>query len=430
MGIASWLGRTIRLTDGDFWKGFFGLGTHSGETVTTEKALQLDAAWACIKLNSETVGTLPCVVYEQDGSTVAVDNPLYELLHDAPNADDTAVEFWEGVVLSLMLWGNYVAEIVRSGGRIVAIMPIKAECVTIERAEDGSRRYVINEEGKTRNLAEENVFHVRGLRKPGHDLGMSPIAYARQTLGNAMAAEKTAGKMFSNGMQTAGVLTSGTVLKPEQRKQISSMMLEYAGSDKAGKIMILEAGFDYKQLSLTPEDAQMLATRQFGIEQICRWFGVPPIMIGHASQGQTMWGSGVEQLILQFSKTGLRPILKRIEGAIRRDLLTIEQRKTLKVEFNMEGLLRGDSAARAAFYSTMVQNGIMTRNEARKLENRPPMDGADMLTAQTNLAPLDKLGSTIGGAQVQVGAAMAALIEGSVEQAVAKALAKQPAEKR
>lgn len=420
MGVLSyWSGKTIRLTDGDFWKGFFGLGTNSGETVTVEKALQLDALWACVKLVAETVGTLPCMVYETDGATIASSNPIYELLHDQPNADDTAVEFWEGVVLSLMLYGNAFAEKKMNGERLVALVPLDPRHVSVDRNRSGERVYEVKEDNKTRKLAENRILHVRGLRLPGSDLGLSPIAAARQTLGNAMAAEKSAGRMFANGMQAAGVLSSDQVLKKDQREQLGTIMAQYAGSDKAGKLMILEAGLKYQQLSLNPEDAQMLETRQFSVEQICRWFGVPPVMVGHASNGVTMWGSGVEQLILQFSKTGLRPVLKRIEAAIRRDLLDATTRPKVKVEFNMEGLLRGDSAARAAFYSTMVQNGILTRNEARKLENRPTIGGADQLTAQTNLAPLDKLGAE-ASPRGQIGQAIAAIVQDAIETALAR----------
>lgn len=395
-----WGGRAIRLTDGEFWKAFFGLESHSGETVNAETTLQLDAAWACVKLVSEMAGSLPCMIYDAEGSKPQTDHPLYELLHDQPNADESAVEFWEGAVRSMLVFGEALAEKKISGNRIVALEPMPADKTDVKRGRNNSRLYVVTEDGKQRELPEDRVFHVRNMKMPGSDRGMSTISYARHTLGGAVAAEKTSGKMFANGMNLAGLIQAPQTLNPEQRAQIADIVTRYAGSDKVGKLMVLEAGLTFQQLSLTPEDAQMLETRRFNVEQIARWFGVPPIMIGHASQGQTMWGSGVEQIILQFSKTGLRPLLKRIEGAIRRDLLTAEERKSLKVEFNMEGLLRGDSAARASFYSTMVQNGIMDRNECRALENRPPRVGADVLTAQTNLAPLDKLGEA--GLAVQI----------------------------
>lgn len=388
-----WGGRSIKLTDGEFWKGFFGFGSHSGESVSIETALQLDAAWACIKLVSEMAGSLPCMVYDVTGSNTRSDHPLYELLHDQPNPDESAVEFWEGVVRSMLVSGDAFAEKRYVGGRLISLVPLAADAVDVKRRlRSNERYYVVNENGRHREIPEGRMFHARNMKMPGEDRGLSTITYARHTLGGAISAEKTSGRMFANGMNLAGIITGDQVLNKDQRGQIGEIVRQYAGSDKVGKVMVLEAGLKYQQLSLNPEDAQMLETRQFNVEQIARWFGVPPIMIGHAAAGVTTWGSGVEQIILQFSKSGLRPLLKRIEGAIRRDLLTPDERQQIKVEFNMEGLLRGDSAARASFYSTMVSNGIMTRNECRALENRSPRPGADVLTAQSNLLPLDKLG--------------------------------------
>jgi HK97 family phage portal protein len=390
-----WVGKPIKLTDGEFWRGFFGLGTTSGETVDYEKALALDAVWACTNLLSKTVSTLPCIVYDKGGSEPATDNPLYELLHDLPNLDDTAVEFWSMAAMSLCLDGNFFAEKKTNSGRITALIPLHPLCVDVGRNSRNERVYTVKEDGKERTVGESGMFHVRGQRLPGCDRGMSPIGVVRNTLGNALAGEKMAGKMFANGFQVSGLLTSDQVLKPEQRAQLSDMLKQYSGSQLAGKVAVLEAGLKYQQLTINPQDAQMLETRKFSVEQICRIFGVPPIMIGHAAEGVTTWGSGVEQIILQFTKTGLRPMLKNIEAAIYRDLLDEKTRKEVKVEFNLEGLLRGDSAARASFYSTMVQNGIYSRNYARKLENLPPAAGGDELTAQTNLAPIGMLGAAL-----------------------------------
>lgn len=398
MGIRSWVGRRVRLTDGGFWSGFFGMESHSGEDVNVDRALTLDAAWACVKLMAGTVKTLPCVVYDNATMEPAREAKLYDLLHDVPNADDTSVEFWEAVVFSLMIYGNAFGEIKRNGqGTIVSIDLHPADKVRVERAPRTNERvYRLTESGKTRTLSERQVFHVRMNKVPGCDVGLSPLAYGKQAFGNALAAEKTAGKMFANGMQAAGVLAADQVLTEPQRAQIGEMVAKYAGSDRAGKLMVLEAGLKYQQLSLTPEDAQMLDTRRFSVEQVCRYFGVPPVMIGHAAAGVTTWGSGVEQIILQFTKTGLLSVLRAIEGAIARDLMTAEERKKFSVRFNMEGLLRGDSASRSAFISTMVQNGVYTRNYARRLENLPPSTdaNANVLTAQSNLVPLGMLGQT------------------------------------
>ena len=386
-----WSGKAVRLTDGSFWKGFFGLGNAAGKTVTVDTAMQLDAVWACVKLISETVGTLPCIVYNASSTTIRKDHPLYELVHDAPSLDNTAVEFWEAIALSLMLYGNAFAEKKMSGDRLTALNILHPACINVSRNSRNERVYTVTEEGKQRKIGEDRMFHVRGMSFGG-DVGFSPVSFGRQTLGSAIAAEEMAGKMFANGMQVSGVLTSDQILKPDQRKQLGETLNQFAGSDRAGKVAVLESGLKYQQLSINPQDAQMLETRRFSVEQICRWFGVPPVMIGHAAAGVTTWGSGVEQIILQFTKTGLRPILRRIEAAIRRDLMSAEDRKNIKVEFSMEGLLRGDSATRMAFITGMVDHGIYTPNEGRAYENKEPRAGGDDLIVNQAMLPLRLLG--------------------------------------
>lgn len=394
MGFLSrWVGRPIKLTDGSFWRGFFGLDTDAGVVVDYDKALSLDAVWSCANIIAKAVGTLPCVVYKEDGVTPDKGGALYELLHDLPNADDTATEFWGMAAMCLVLDGNFFAEKKMSGERLVALNPLHPLSVEVERNARGGRVFVITEKGKQRRVGEGGMLHVRMARLPGCDRGMSPISMVRNTIGNAIAAEKSAGKMFANGMQVAGVLTSDQVLNPDQRAQLGNSLQQFAGSDRAGKIAVLEAGLKYQQLTVNPQDAQMLETRKFGVEQICRIFGVPPVMIGHAAEGVTTWGSGVEQLILQFTKTGLRPLLKTIESAVYRDLLDAKTRKTTKVEFNMEGLLRGDSQTRAEFLSKMVGAGIYTINEARAYENKPDVDGGGQLLVNSTMLPVDKLGA-------------------------------------
>lgn len=413
----AWRGKAISLTDWEFWRGFRGGSATSGEKVTIDTALSLDAAWSCINLKADTVSTLPCMVYGKDGSTVAAEHPLYDILHDQPNADDTAPDFWSMAVMSLCVDGNFFAEIKRSNGRVVALIPLHPHAAHVKRSSNNTRYYEVNKDGLTRDVSADSMLHIRGTVMPGCDRGLSPIGVLRNTVGNALAAERTAGKMFANGMHFSGVLTSDQTLNADQRKQVREMVEQFAGSDRAGKLAIFEAGLKYQQLSISPEDAQMLETRMFSVEQVCRIFGTPPVMIGHAANGTTVWGSGIEQLILQYVKSCLRPTLKKAEAAIRRDLLTPAERKDLKVEFNLEGLLRGDSAARAAFYSAMVQNGIYDRNFVRGLENQPPRPEAGELTAQTNLAPLSKLGANVGAAS-QVGMSIAAIVQAAVEQAL------------
>lgn len=389
-----WSGKSIKLTDGEFWRGFFGLGTTSGENVTIETALQLDAVWACVNLIRSSVIMLPCLVYKADGVTLDTSSELYDLLHDMPNMDDTAADFWSMAALCLCLDGNFFAERKYSGERLIALNPLHPLSVDVCRGSRNQRYYEVTEDGKKRRINEDRMFHVRGAVMPGCDRGMSPIGVVRNTIGNALAGEKMAGKMFANGFQVSGVLTSDQILKPEQRKQLGETLQQFAGSDKAGKVAVLEAGLKYQQLTINPQDAQMLETRQFSVEQICRIFGVPPVMIGHAANGTTTWGSGIEQLILQFIKTCLGPLVKSVESAIYRDLLNEKTRKTTSVKFNMEGLLRGDSAARAEFLSKMVNAGIYEPDEARAYENKASKPGGNRLIVQGAMTPLATLGET------------------------------------
>ncbi|MDF2994667.1 MAG: phage portal protein [Xanthobacteraceae bacterium] len=352
--------------------------------------MRIAAAWACMRLLSETVATLPFMLYRTaaDGSrTIAADDPLYALIHDSPSADYTAVEFWEGVVLSLCLGGNSYSKKEMIGNRLVALTPLSTDLMQVSRNERGARVYRYSDPKGFRTYGEDEIFHVRGFGGAG-DVGLSPIAFARQSMGTALAADEMAGSMFANGIRPTGFLTVNEVLKPEQRKQLRENIVEpYVGSSNAGGVMVLEAGVTFQPVTMTPEDSQFLETRQFHVEEICRWFRVPPFMVGH-TQNSTSWGSGLEQQLIGFLTFSLRPYLSRIEQAVQRSLIPATLRATLKPEFKVEGLLRTDSAARAAFYTVMVQNGIMTRNEVRRLENLPPLPGGDVLTVQSQNVPL------------------------------------------
>lgn len=378
------------LTDADAWRVAYPTSNAAGKHVTAETSLELATVWACVRLLSETVATLPFMLYRtaaDGGRTVANEDPLYALIHDAPNADHTAVEFWEGVVLSLCLWGNAFAKKEIIGGRVVALTPLRCDRMAVRRTSAGAREYIYSDPKGRRVYREDDIFHVRGFGGAG-DVGLSPISFARQSFGTAMAADELAGAMFANGARPTGILTVDQVLKPEQRKQVQeAIVAPFVGSDNAGGLMVLEAGMKFQAVTMSPEDSQFLETRSFQVEEICRWFRVPPFMVGH-TQKSTSWGSGLEQQLIGFLTFALKPYLSRIEQAVSRSLIPAAQRSVLKPEFNVEGLLRTDSAARAAFYAIMVQNGIMTRNEVRRLENRPPLPGGDELTVQSQNVPL------------------------------------------
>jgi HK97 family phage portal protein len=391
--------RRLRLTDGVGWSSLFGRGTYSGKTVTVDSALQLSTVWACIKLTAQAVSCLPLSMYEKrgdDSRTKVESGSLVDVLTDSPNADQTVLEFWETMVGWLLASGNAYAEnVTGSGNRLIALQPMMSTHCRPLRTSEGDLVYEVTDRGKTERLPREKVFHLKGfgqgLRNP--DLGLSPISYGANSLGSAMAAEEASGKMFANGLMASGVLSSEQVLKPEQRKQLQGIMTEFAGSSRAGKMMILEAGLKFNQMTLNPDDAQMLETRRFSVEDICRWFGLPPIIIGHSAEGQTMWGTGVEQIMISWLTLGIDPLCDRIEARIKKQLIRPTGARRQYAEFNREALLQMDSTAKANFLSQMTQNGLMSRNEGRAKLNLANREGADDLTAQTNLAPLSQLGA-------------------------------------
>ena len=392
MSVFSWLGRQFGLKEIEPWRGFFGGPSVAGKTVTPDSALQLSAAWACVKLVASTWSTLPLGVFERQGNgrrKVAIDHPLAEILSVSPNADQTPAEFWEGVAACVMLRGKFYARKVKNGaGRLVSLETMHPDATTATRVDGRVKFRWRDPDGKVVTLDEDEVFFVNGFG------GFYPMAYARQTFGTALAADEVAGRMFGSGMQPSGFLTVDQELKAPQRTQLQGIMDEFVGSKNAGKLMILEAGMKYSPLSFKPEEAQLLATRAFHIEEICRWFGVPPILVGHASAGQTMWGSGVEHIFLGWLTLGLRPLLVKAEHSIAKRLLSPVERTRFYARFNVEGLQRADSAGRAALWSSLAQNGVMTRNEIREKEELPPMDGGDELTVQSNLVPLALLGQS------------------------------------
>ncbi|SUP83748.1 phage portal protein, HK97 family [Yersinia pseudotuberculosis] len=239
------------------------------------------------------------------------------------------------------------------------------------------------------------MMHIRGFGLDGM-CGLMPMNTGRDVFGSAMAIEESAAKVFENGMQNSGFLSSKTALKADQREGLRKSVSAFTGSKNAGKVMVLEADLTYQSVTMNPEDAQMLESRAFSIEEICRWFRVPPFMVGHMTK-QSSWASSVEGMNLLFLSNTLRPLLVNIEQEIVRCLLAGDE--DYFAEFSVEGLLRADSAGRSAYYTTALQNGWMNRNDVRRLENLPPIDGGDIYTVQLNLTPLDQLGSdsTSGG---------------------------------
>lgn len=364
------------------------------ETLIPDKALQIAAVWACVERISKTVATLPLFVYRSRNGMRELDrgSSIWGVLHDSPNARMTPSEFWTAMMLNFLLRGNAYARIERDArGECYALWPMSADQVELHILPDGTSVYYYKVEADVAVLSENNVLHIKEMGNG--TMGLARLEYMRSSTTESQRAQSQATKLFSNSGKPTGVLMVDSVLKPEQREAIQRSF----GGMQAGstnRLFVLEANMKYQQLSLSPEDQQLLETRQFTVEEIARWFGVPSVLINQSNV--TAWGSGIEQLVEGFYKLTIRPTLVAIEQAVTKRVLTPNQRVTKTVEFSLDGLLRASLKDRADIYSKLVQNGIKTRNECRQLENDPPMPGGDMLTAQTNLAPLDKLGATQG----------------------------------
>lgn len=394
--LGDWFGKTIKLSDGGFWSQFLGLQSSSGQMVTVDKAMQLSAVWACVRLLSETIATLPLGLYRTlpDGSReVAKDASLYTVVHTRPNANMTAMQFWEAVAASMMLRGNAFCEVHRSAGRIIAVDFLLPTRVTVDLNDDGSLKYTYTpRSGGQRVISPDNMMHIPAFSLDGL-IGLSPIAYGANVFGSAMSADNAANGTFKNGMMPTVAFKVDRTLKPEQREDFRKYVETVSGAMNAGRSPVLEQGVTPETIGINPTDAQLLESRGYSVEEICRWFRIPPWMVGHTEK-TTSWGTGIEQQMIGFLTFALQPWLVRIEQAISKSLLTPAERTSMYAEYSIEGLLRADSSARAAFYSQMVQNGIMTRDDCRVKENLSRRGGnADVLTVQTNLSPIDQLGA-------------------------------------
>lgn len=393
MGIASnfirWFTRLYQPHTGTQVTGPVG-PAETGLSITDDRVYQVAAAWACIKLLSEVVASLPLNLYQRESNgarSLAVDHPLFPILHDLPNQYQTAVEFRETMQLHLTSQGNTFARIVRNGvGNVTALLPLYASAMEVILEPSGRVVYQYRTEAGVDAIPAEEILHIK-LFGPSPIVGLSPLAHARQSLGLTVAIQDSTSKLFKNGMRPGGTLESDSVMKPEQREAFrESLRKQMAGTDNAFKLLVLEAGFKYHAVTLSPEDAQMLEQWTFGIEEICRFFGVPPQLIGQTDKASS-WASSLENLNLYFLQYTLRPYLTRWEQAINRKLLTSADRSQYFAEFNIDGLMRADFKSRTEGYAKALggpgAQGYMTINEVRRKENLPDLpEGDDLVIAQ------------------------------------------------
>ncbi|TXN71732.1 phage portal protein [Methylobacterium sp. WL6] len=410
MSLLSFLGRTLTLRNAynergqNFWSLFGGFESWTGKAVTPDSVMQIATALACIRLTATTVSTLPVHVYREspDGSRQRIpDHPMAVVLRQSPNADQTPAEFLEGMVACTMLFGNAFALKTKTAGQVRALTILRPDLMTVRR--DPNTYALIYEYADPRGretYTAEDVWHLKAFSLGG-DLGLSAVQYGRQAFGLALATDEAAARTFANGIKPGGFFISQKPLDAPQREQARKALVEpMQGAENTGRVGILEGNFTWQSVTMPLKDAELLASRGLHIQEICRLMGnIPSVLIGHTGEGVTAWGSGIESLIRAWLTTGLGPLLGRIEQSATRALLAPADRGKVWCEFARDGLLQADSEARGKLYASAAQNGWRTRNEIRALENLPPVDGGDVLTAQSNLLPLDKLGTLVGAAQ-------------------------------
>ena len=375
--------------------------------------MQMTAVYCCVRILSEAVASLPLQFYrytDDGGKEKAVEHPLYFLLHDEPNPEMTSFIFRETLMTHLLLWGNAYSQIIRDGkGEVVALYPLMPDRMKVDRDEHGKLYYEYtvydsddvdgrkgtNKVGRTVRLQPHDVLHIPGLGFDGL-VGYSPIAMAKNAIGLAIATEEYGSKFFANGAAPSGVLEHpGTIKDPSKVRE--SWQATFGGSGNANKIAVLEEGMKYTPISISPEQAQFLETRKFQIDEIARIFRVPPHMIGDLEKSSF---NNIEQQSLEFVKYTLDPWVSRWEQAMVRALLTPDEKKKYFFKFNVDGLLRGDYQSRMNGYATARQNGWMSANDIRELENLdriPAEQGGDLYLINGNMTKLEDAGIFAAG---------------------------------
>lgn len=374
--------------------------TSAGKIVDERTSLTQTAVYACVRILSESIGSIPLHVYsykEDGGKEKDRNHPLYRLLHDEPNKEMTSFIFRETMMCHLLLWGNAYAQIVRNGrNQVIALYPLKPSKVEVNRNSSGELEYIYQKErdeyGRIEKirLRKEEVLHIPGLGFDGL-VGYSPIAMAKNAIGMALATEEYGATFFSNGANPGGILEHpGIVKDPDKLRE--SWQTQFSKSN-ANKIAVLEEGMKFTPMSIPPDQAQFLETRKFQINEIARIFRIPPHMIGDLEKSSF---SNIEQQSLEFVKYTLDPWVVRWEQALQKTLLLEKEKDKYLIKFNLDGLLRGDYQSRMNGYAIGRQNGWMSANDIRELENLNKIskeEGGDLYLVNGNMLPLTKAGN-------------------------------------
>ena len=377
--------------------------TSTGKVVTERSAMQMTAVYSCVRILAEAIAGLPLHLYRYTGAgskEKALDHPLYLLLHDEPNPEMTSFIFRETLMTHLLLWGNAYAQIIRNGkGEVIALYPLMPNKMMVDRDEHGRLYYSYQHSKDEANTMKEStvilqpkdVLHIPGLGFDGL-VGYSPIAMAKNAIGLAIATEEFGAKFFQNGASPSGVLEHpGTLKDPNKLRE--AWQSQFGGSQNNGKVAVLEEGLKFTPISIAPEQAQFLETRKFQINEIARIFRVPPHMVGDLEKSSF---SNIEQQSLEFVKYTLDPWVIRWEQSLMRTLLKPEEKSGYFFKFNVDGLLRGDYASRMSGYATARQNGWMSANDIRELENLdriPAEEGGDLYLINGSMLPMASAGA-------------------------------------
>lgn len=366
----------------------------SATPVTVESALQLSAVWACVKLITETIGALPIKIYKVADSGVRTpfpDHPLSKLFRSKVNRWQTKQEYIESIVYQFVMQGNDYSVIQRQGGKpdgdIISLVPLMTPQMSVDLQDSGDVLYRYTEDKGIRVYAQPSIWHNKLF---GNGIvGLSPIGYARNSIGVGQAAELSVTKIYKNGGKPSGLLMIDKTLKKEQREQIKQNFAELAEGNEE-RLFVLEADMKYEQVSLSPQDIELLQSRRFQIEDLCRFFGVPSILVND-NQQTTAWGTGIGQIIEGFYKFGLRPYATRYESSMKGNLLTPAQRDTVDIKFDFEDLLQASFLDRIKAGKEGVTGGLLMPNEWREGEGLKPAPGGDKLFLQQQMTPADQL---------------------------------------
>ena len=366
---------------------FRGSRTNSGAYVTPDIAMRVSTVYACVRVLAESVAQLPLLIYERRGDkrVRARDYSLYPLLHDAPNSFQSSFEFREMMQGHLTLRGNAYARIIRNRatGAVVEILPLHPDNVEVEEMDYKLAYKIRLLNGQTEKVRQDQIFHLKGLSSDGFR-GLSPITLAREAIGLSIANERYGAQLFGNGAKPGGLLKHpGKFSSKEVQERVRDSWDAFTSGDNAGKTAVLEEGMDWVKVGMTAEDSQFLEARRFQVSEIARIFRVPPMLLQHDDKTSTYASS--EQFMLSFVIHTMTPWLVRWEQAIRMQLMSEKDRERYFSEFLMDGLLRGDIKSRYFSYASAINNGWMSRNEARIKENLDPADGLDEFLRQANM---------------------------------------------